>query len=102
MQVEGWLGAFANDDKTMGDDNNRETLSGRPQRFLSPFFALALKGFLAYSGACFWFFWLDRIGGVVGEVCPGHGWHHIHMIMSTMYLNISLLSIILKLYCVSV
>lgn len=44
------------------------------------------------------FFRLDRIGGVVGEVCPGHGWHHIHMIMSTMYLNISLLSIILKLH----
>lgn len=36
----GWLGAFANDDKTMGDDNNRETLSGRPQRFLSTFLLL--------------------------------------------------------------
>jgi hypothetical protein len=68
MQVEGWLGAFANDDKTMGDDNNRETLSGRPQRFLSPFFALALKGFLAYSGACFWFFGLI-VSVVLWEKC---------------------------------
>lgn len=59
----------------------------------------SLKGFLAYSGACCVFLLDHRIwsGGVVGEVCPGHGWHHIHMIMSTMYLNISLLSIIL--YC---
>lgn len=57
----------------------------------------SLKGFLAYSGACCVFCLIIVSGLVVlwEEVCPGHGWHHIHMIMSTMYLNISLLSIIL-------
>lgn len=38
MQDRGWLGAFANDDKTMGDDNNRR-LKCRPQRL---FFVLLL------------------------------------------------------------
>lgn len=41
-------------------------LKCRPQRlfFLS---ALALKGFLAYSGACFVFGLINRIGGVLWE-----------------------------------
>lgn len=61
------------------------------------FFALATKGFFGIFRSLIVFCLnIDRIGGVGwGEVCPGHGWHHIHMIMSTMYLNISLLYLLL-------
>jgi hypothetical protein len=70
-------GCICNDDKRMGDDNNRRLSVVR-----SVFLCSCSSGFGHIPE-------LVRISGVVGEV-SGPWWHHIHMIMSTMYLNKSL------------